>query len=51
LSGQIVAYSKLSPGQSTDANPVRSNRYKASYQIFILLLNQLNQILGNPLAF
>jgi len=51
LSGQIVAYGKLNPWQSTDANPVRGNRYKAAYQIFILLLNQLHQILSNPLAF
>jgi len=35
---------------STDSDPFRGNRNKASYQFFILLFDQFNQILSYPVA-
>ena len=48
---EVEIWEQSPPRHSTDANPFRGNRYKASYQVFTLLLDQFDQILGNPMTF
>jgi len=48
---KVEIWEQSPPRHSTDADPIRGNRYKAFYQIFILLLDQFDQILGNPMPF